>query len=288
MIGKRIALLFTAVLTAAAVSCSGNGKNSGGNGDPNSDTGEAHPELTVTFFDVGKADSMVIQSENGTVVIDCGEKGDGKELVKYLKDQDISTVDCLIVTHYDKDHVGGAAKLINKLEVKRVLGPYYQEFSEENDNFRDAMKNAGIEPEYIRTDRSFELDGAEYTVYAPKEENYGPDNDNDFSLVTKLKYYDTSFVFTGDAMDKRLAEVMDIGDCDLLKVPYHGRKLGNLDDFLDSITPEYAVVSTSEKEFSKFTEDALDSRDIDYWTTFDNGTITAHSDGVKVSVTAEK
>ena len=165
MIGKRIALLFTAVLTAAAVSCSGKGKNSGGNGDPNSDTGEAHPELTVTFFDVGKADSMVIQSENGTVVIDCGEKGDGKELVKYLKDQDISTVDCLIVTHYDKDHVGGAAKLINKLKVKRVLGPYYQEFSEENDNFRDAMKNAGIEPEYIRTDRSFELDGAEYTVY---------------------------------------------------------------------------------------------------------------------------
>ena len=288
MIGKRIALLFTAVLTAAAVSCSGKGKNSGGNGDPNSDTGEAHPELTVTFFDVGKADSMVIQSENGTVVIDCGEKGDGKELVKYLKDQDISTVDCLIVTHYDKDHVGGAAKLINKLEVKRVLGPYYQEFSEENDNFSDAMKNAGIEPEYIRTDRSFELDGAEYTVYAPKEDNYGPDNDNDFSLVTKLKYYDTSFVFTGDAMDKRLAEVMDIGDCDLLKVPYHGRKLGNLDDFLDSITPEYAVVSTSEKEFSKFTEDALDSRDIDYWTTFDNGTITAYSDGVKVSVTAEK
>jgi len=286
MIRKGIVLLAAAV-TALSCSCSIKGGSSG-EGASGSNGGGVSPELTVTFLDIGKADSMVIHSADSTVVIDCGEKGDGKELVKFLNDKDISTVDCLIVTHYDKDHVGGAAKLINKLDVKRVIGPYYQEFSDENDSFRAAMKEAGIEPEYIRTDRAFELDGAEYTVYAPKEDSYGPDNDNDFSLVTKLQYQDTSFIFAGDAMDKRLSEVMDIGDCDLLKVPYHGRKLGNLDEFLDSTTPEYAVVTTSEKEFSKKTADALSSRDIDYRTTFANGTITAHSDGKDISLTSER
>ena len=284
---KWLSLLAAAIL-CGTVSCSVKGGSSDSSGTSGNDTGEKGDGMTVTFLDVGKADSMVIQTDDSTVVIDCGEKGDGKELVRFLKDQDISTVDCLIITHYDKDHVGGAAKLINKLEVKRVLGPYYQEFSDEADSFRDAMKEAGIEPEYLRTDRELEIGDAEYTVYAPKEDYYGPDNDNDFSLVTKVKYYDTTFLFTGDAMDKRLAEVMDIGDCDLLKVPYHGRKLGNLNEFLDRTKPEYAVVTTSEKEFSPFTEDALESHDVEYRTTFENGVVTAFSDGSTITLSSER
>ena len=96
-------------------------------------------ELEVTFFDVGKADSIILRAEDSTVIIDCGEKGDGKEMVSYLEENDVDTVDYLIITHYDKDHVGGAAKVINKLDVKNVLAPDYEEKSEEMDKYNKAL-----------------------------------------------------------------------------------------------------------------------------------------------------
>ena len=92
---------------------------------------EVYPDFTMDFLDVGKADCMVLRTENSTVVIDCGEKGDGKQILSLLAENEIETVDYLIITHYDKDHVGGAAKLINTIEVKNVLAPDYTEESDE-------------------------------------------------------------------------------------------------------------------------------------------------------------
>ena len=245
-------------------------------------------ELDLTVFDVGKADSMVLTSENSTVIIDCGEKGDGKEIIEYLEEKNISSVDYLIITHYDKDHVGGAAKVINNIEVKNVLAPDYDEESEEMDKYNKALSEAGITPKLLTGDLSFTLDNAEYTVYAPKQSYYGEDNDNDFSLVTKITHGNNVLLFTGDAMEQRLEEIMDIGDCDFLKVPYHGRSLDNLDDFLSAVTPEKAVVCTSKSEFSADTQKELINRNIEYYATCFNGKIEVKSDGNNLTVTAEK
>ena len=95
---RRLAALLAAAVVSgvSAVSC----------GSKSSDK-ETFPEMTVTFLDVGKADSMIIRTPQSTVIIDCGEKGDGKEIVSLLEDEGVTTVDYLIITHYDKDHVGG-------------------------------------------------------------------------------------------------------------------------------------------------------------------------------------
>ena len=276
-----------AVMTAG-LSCSRNGTDKRGGDSGEEAAAVIYPDLTVTFLDMGKADSIVITSGDGTVVIDCGEKGDGKDIVKFLKEQGVETIDCLIATHYDKDHIGGAAKIVNSFDVLNVLGPDYQEPSSEYEKFRNAMKNRGVVPDIMRDDRSFVLGDAEYTVYAPKKDDYGPDDDNDFSLVTKLVYHDTTFIFTGDAMEKRLDEVMDIGDCDLLKIPYHGRKIANLEEFVEAVSPEYAVVCTSNDEFSAKTMDILDDRGVDFWATCDNGRVTAVSNGCEITITTER
>ena len=289
--GFRLAAIAVVMsLSAAVCSCSSarNSSSNGGRDVPSGTVSENISDLTVTFFDVGKADSIVITGEGGTVVIDCGEKGDGKDIVKFLENQGINTIDYLIITHYDKDHVGGAAKVINNLEVLNVLGPDYHEYSDEAKKFRDAMKDNLIEPQLVTSDIEFELGGAQYKIFAPEQTYYGPDDDNDFSLVTRLDYLNTSFIFAGDAMDQRLTEIMDIGDCDLLKIPYHGRKLANLSGFLDEVTPEYAVVCTSSDEFSSYTQGTLMDKGIKFWSTCFNGRITASSDGDEITVTCEK
>lgn len=146
---------------------------------------ETYPDFTVDFLDVGKADSMILRTENSTVVIDCGEKGDGKEIIALLAENDIECVDYLIITHYDKDHVGGAAKLIKDIEVKNVLAPDYEEESSEMKKYQKALSERNITPVLVTEDMLFTLDGVEYTVYSPKKTFYGEDDDNDFSLVNK-------------------------------------------------------------------------------------------------------
>ena len=245
-------------------------------------------ELTVTFMDVGKADSIVLTSGSGTVVIDCGEKGDGKEIISYLSDMGVDTVDYLIITHYDKDHVGGAAKVINSLDVKNVLAPDYEEESDETEKYRKALSSKDITPTLVTADISFTLGDVKYTVYAPEKDYYGEDNDNDFSLVTKAVHGDNVMLFTADAMEQRLGEIMDIGDCVLLKVPYHGRKLKNLGEFLDKVKPECAVTCTSKSEFSSDTQMKLSERNIKSYATCFNGRITAVSDGSSINIETEK
>lgn len=279
MLKKTTPVILAALLLAAAVSCKK---------DEDSHKVTAENELTAEFLDVGKADAIILTTSASTVVIDCGEKGDGKEVVKYLEDKEITSVDYLIITHYDKDHVGGASKLIKSLDVKNVLAPDYEAESDEVDKYKKALSEKNIEPKLLTEDISFTLDGVEYTVDAPDKKDYGADNDNDFSLVTKVKHGDNTLLFTGDAMDTRLSEIMDIGHCTLLKVPYHGRKLDKMSEFLDAVSPECAVVCTSQDEFSGAVQKLLKKNNITYYATCFNGNISAVSDGSKITVTAEK
>ncbi len=244
-----------------------------------------YSDFTIEFLDVGKADCMVMYTENSTVIIDCGEKGDGKKILELLEEKGIESVDCLIITHYDKDHVGGAAKVINNIEVKKVLAPDYEESSDEMDKYIKALDSKKITPVRMTENISFTLDNVQYTVYAP-EGTY--DNDNDFSLVTKAVYHDTTMLFTGDAMEQRLSEIMDIGTCTLLKVPYHARKVENLGEFLNNVKPQYAVACTSGKEFSDYTKNLLEKFGVKYYSTCFNGRITVVSDGNKVEISSEK
>lgn len=277
-IKKLAALLFSSVIAVSALfSCSS--KDS---------VPKDAKDLTVTFFDVGKADAIVLQTETGTVVIDTGEKGDGKKISNLLNENGTSVIDYLIITHFDKDHVGGAAKLLNNFEVRNVLTPNYEGTTDEYDKYCKILGEKNIQPTKLTEDIKFTLDDAEFTVYAPKKDFYGDDDENDFSLVTKVVHHKNTLLFTGDAMEQRLDEIMDIGRCTLLKVPYHGRKLNNFDDFLGKVKPKCAVVCTSAAEFSGKMQDLLKKHKIATYATCFNGSITAVSNGSSISFTTEK
>jgi competence protein ComEC len=243
--------------------------------------------LTVTFMKVGKADGMILQTAAHTVVIDCGEESDGSKMVARLQENNVTTIDCMILSHYDQDHIGGAPAVLEAFDVKQVIGAQQEEDTEEYKRLCDAVKAEGLDLELPGSVTSFTLDDTVFTVYPHKANDYKNGYDNNCSLVVKVLHHDETMLFTGDAMEERLAEIMDIGDCDLLKVPYHGRELKNLPQFLENTKPEYAVISTKEKELAPSTTAALEAVGAQTYMTFADGTIVAVSDGKSITITPE-
>ena len=272
----------TSLLAAASLlMCGGCGKNSS---KPADSTGE----LTVTFLDVEKADAIILRNHDHAVVIDCGEKGNGKEVAAELEEQGVTAVDQLIITHYDKDHVGGAAKGIKNCNVLSVICPDYSKDSDEMDKFNSALETKDLSPTLLTEEFSFEMADVSFTVYPAEKDFYGEEDENDFSLVVKAQHGENSLLFTGDAMEQRLEEIMDIGQCLFLKVPYHGRKLDNLEQFLNAVSPKCAVVCTSAEDFASSTRTLLEQEGIRTYSTCDNGRIEMVSDGKSLSFNTEK
>ena len=254
---------------------------------PEPASAETYP-LTVTFLKVGKADSMVLQTGHHTMVIDCGETSDGSKVNDLLAEKGVTEIDCMILTHFDQDHIGGAPEVLQNYPVKQVLAADYTETSEEYKALCEALDAAQLTMEQPTQELSFVLDDCTFTVYPHEAADYKDGFDNNCSLVTKVTHHDNVLLFTGDAMDERLTEIMDLGDCSLLKVPYHGRELVNLPAFLDAVTPEYAVICTSKPEISDVTLGQLESRNIETYVTGKDGDITAVSDGQTITVEAAK
>ncbi|MCR4644438.1 MAG: MBL fold metallo-hydrolase [Oscillospiraceae bacterium] len=249
---------------------------------------ETASPLTVTFLKVGKADGIVLQTANHTVIIDCGETGDGSRINALLSESGVTTIDCMILTHFDQDHIGGAPEVLENYPVQQVIAADYTESGKEYKALCKALEAQQLTMQQPTEEMTFTLDDCTFTVYPHKAEDYKNGYDNNCSLVTRLVHHDNVLLFTGDAMEERLDEIMDIGDCDLLKVPYHGRELKNMESFLDAVTPEYAVICTSKPEVEDVTVSQLESRSIATYVTGIDGNITAVSDGETITVETTK
>ena len=251
--------------------------------------GAAHA-LTGVFLDVGKADAIVLTCAGETLLIDAGETDDGDEVLSYLREQNAAAVDVLIITHFDKDHVGGAAALMAGIPVKRVLVPDYTGSSAEYRSFISAAADAGITPEALTQRVSFSLGDAEVTVDPPGDYSAAgstDDADNDLSLITTVTHGRNRLLFTGDAENARLNEWLDGGNarsCTLVKLPHHGVYHKALKDLLTATSPSCAVICDSEKNPAEDkTKNLLLERGVEVYETKD-GIITAVSDGKRIDI----
>ena len=281
-----ILILISIVVSIMMISCNNN-QDTNSNVTENQSKLDVTGKFTATFLKVGKADSMVLSTENHTVIIDCGEKGDGKEILEYLESNNITKVDYLIITHFDQDHVGGASKVIKSIPIDNVLQPSYEKSSSEYDKYCDAMQEMNITPTNVTQTMNFNLDDVSFTIYPPQKNFYGDNEENDFSLVTKVVHGENTFLFTGDAEETRLDEIMSLDNiqCDFLKVPYHGNYLDNLETFLKEVNPKYAVICCSTKQYAdERTLSLLKSLNIETFITCDYGNIIAISDGSTISI----
>ena len=207
-------------------------------------------KLTVYCFKAGKADAFLFYTKNSAVLIDAGESGCGKAIVKYCSERGITKIDCMIVTHFDKDHVGGARKVLETLNVARVLQSSVPKDSGAYDKYLEALKSTNMTAETVREKTTFTLDGVSYTVLPPESDVYDEDDTNNASLITEIVHGNVSMLFTGDARTARIAEYLktEPGTFDLLKMPHHGEYMKELKKLMARVRPAYAVITSSLQE----------------------------------------
>lgn len=249
-------------------------------------------ELRVDFYDMGKADAMLITTPQGTrILIDTGTNKGGKQLLERFEKEGVDAIDTLIITHYDKDHVGGADKILEDIPVRQVIMPVYDKESKQHTQFieaLDALPGVVTYPMAIGSDMVMESeDGVRITLTAAHKKSYGKDEENDFSLAVRLTFGDTRFLFAGDAEAPRQAELLEEGDvaCDVLKVPYHGRQVSTSEKFLAAASPKIAYITDDEEDpSSPIVTKILEELGADVYCSKDDGDITVVSDGKSVSV----
>lgn len=243
-------------------------------------------EFIVSVLKVGKADAIVLQTANHSVIIDCGEADDSKEILKYLSKNDISKIDCMFITHFDKDHVGGAADILNNIETEQIITPLYEGSNDEYCNYIKAAKENNITPLTLTENMTFILDDVLFEIYPPQKSSY-KESDNDFSLAISAKHGNNSFLFTGDAEAERLSEILRQTNekYAFLKVPHHGQRNKNTQKFIERINPSYSVITCSEKNTADTeTINILESVGSAVYLT-ENGNVKAVSDGKNISIT---
>ena len=242
-------------------------------------------KLNIYFFESGKSDSILITYEDKVILIDTALEEYSDEIIRYLKSKNIELIDCLIITHFDKDHVGGASKIIDNFEVLSVYQPSYNKESEYYNKYKESLDKKNITP--------IKLDGDVVTINFDdfSLELYGSsivylsDTSNNSSIITSLKYKDNSFLFTGDIENERIIDFvnLDIDEHDVIKMPHHGKYHKELKSLLDKINPKYAVITTSnESKEEEKTVNLLKKYNIKYYTTRDNSVlIKSNGKGIK-------
>jgi competence protein ComEC len=249
-------------------------------------------QLKVHFIDVGQADSILIQDGDVSMLIDAGNNPDGEDVVNYIKGQNISKLDYVIGTHPHEDHIGGLDTVIDSFDIGKIYMPKASNTTKTFKDVLNAIKNKGLKVTTPVSGSSFKLDKADATILAPNSSSY--EDLNEHSIVIKLNYGSTSFLFTGDAEHASEEEIINKGfsiGADVLKVGHHGSSSSTTPEFLNRVNPKYAVIML-EKENTyghphKETMDKLKSKGIKVYRTDENGTIIATSDGKTITFNTE-
>ncbi|MFA5524003.1 MAG: MBL fold metallo-hydrolase [Tissierellales bacterium] len=248
-------------------------------------------KLVVHFLDVGQADSILIQMPNGTIsLIDGGNRGDAKLIIDYIKELNIQRIDYLIATHPHEDHIGGLPEIIKSFDIINIYMPKVTASTKIFESLLTEIQNEGLK---IKEGKSgvdiIAEDGLAYSIIAPNSFEYK--ETNDFSIVTRLNYKESSFIFTGDA-EKPSEDEMIVKGYDLtakvLKVGHHGGRTSTSKEFLDKINPDYAVISVEKgNDYGhphKETIKRLQEKGIDILRTDEMGTIVLVSEGNSIAV----
>ena len=231
---------------------------------------------------------MVLMCGDSTMVIDCGEEEDGEDVLDYLTQKGVEKIDILMITHFDKDHVGGADTVVEKMPVERVLMPDYEGSGKKYKSFLNAAEEAGIEPERVAEVLSLQLGSAAVTIEPPASYEI-PDSDeeydNNFSLITTVELGSNRLVFTGDIEEERISQWLESGNvqkCDVVKIPHHGFYNEPLEKMVDIMQPSYAIICDSEKNpAEKETVSMLEEKGAQCLQT-KNGDITIVCDGENI------
>ena len=239
---RKIKILLLSLLLAfcmagcsegSSVAISGSGDETAGKISQNGSGMEVH------FIDVGQGDSTLIKVGGHAMLIDAGDNSCGTLVRNYLKKAEVESIDYVVCTHPDEDHIGGMASVIENVPInsQTIWMPNIKKDTKTYDNLiREAERNY-INISMPEIGKEYHIGKASFMVIGPLS-NHKDDNSN--SLVIKLWYGDISFLFTGDCEEEEEQEILsssyaDILSSTVLKVGHHGSQTSSCEEFIKTV-----------------------------------------------------
>lgn len=256
---------------------------------PTDTTPNVDGNLKVHFINVGQADSILIQTSNGTsVLVDAGNNDDGSGIVNYLKSQGVKELAAVVATHPHEDHIGGMDTIIRAFSVKQLYMPNATSTTKTFEDMISAINASGAKRIQAKAGVKLDVPGLSGSFLAPVGTGY--EDLNNYSAVLKITYGSTSFLLTGDAEGISENEMLRNGNLQatLLKVGHHGSSSSTTSSFLKAVSPKFAVISVGKgNSYGHPTAETLNklaSNGTQVFRTDEVETIVATSDGETIKI----
>ena len=253
-------------------------------------------ELRIDVIDVGNADSILIRSQDKSLLIDAGENEDGEKVVDYLRQQGIRRLDYVIATHADSDHIGGMDEVVEAFDMGTFMMAFMPEghtpTTKTYENLLTALTDKDIQVTEAVPNSSYMLGEARLDILGPVED---ANETNNQSVVCKVTFGGRKFLFMGDAEKEEEDSLMESGvdlSADFIKLGHHGGRSSSQEDFLDQVSPQYAMITCgADNSYGHPHEETLkrlERRNISYYRSDLSGTMIITCDGKDMTITPEK
>jgi len=248
---------------------------------------ETSDGLTVHFLDVGQADSILLQCDGAAMLIDGGNVEDSDLVVSYLQDQGVTKLDYVVNTHAHEDHVGGLPAVLAVYETETLWCPVTIYSSNCFEDFLYYADQQELELTCPAVGDVYPLGSAQITVLGPVKDDYDTNNS---SIVLRVDYGQTGFLFSGDAEAQAEKDILEAGfdiSSTVIKAGHHGSDTSNSYLWLREANPAYVVISVGEDNSYGHPHEAALSRfrdaDLITYRTDLQGHIVCHTDGTEVT-----
>jgi competence protein ComEC len=244
---------------------------------------EPPPGLRVTFLDVGQGDAILLETPRASVLVDQGPpEGDAAQ---QLRSMGISSLTALVLTHPQRDHVGGAAAVIRRVRVGRVLDPGLATTGPEYEEALSAARSRGVEVDVVRSGSTYRAGGLTLRALWPDDEGAPTEDPNLNALVLVASFGETDVLLPADAESDVTAR-LSLPEVEVLKVAHHGSEDPGLPTELRELRPSIAVISCGrDNEYGHPRPETLaaleGSPGVAVYRTDEDGRVVVESDGAQ-------
>lgn len=248
--------------------------------------------LKVHYLDVGQGDSIFIELPNNeTMLIDAAESYQSENIINYLKNLNYQKIDYVIGTHPHTDHIGGLKDIINTFEIGKIYMPKVVSTTKTYESLLMAIKDKNLKINTAKAGTSIiDTDALKINILAPNNSTYT--ELNNYSVVTKISYGSTKFLFMGDAEKLSENEIKENVTADVIKIGHHGSNTSSSIDFIKKVNAKYGIISVGlNNKYNLPKEETItnwENSGTKIYLTSTNGTIRASSDGTNIKIESEK